>query len=607
VHPHSPPAPLFSSPGAARVFWLLAALIVLAAVALNMRVLDFGFLYLRDDDVNVTVNPNMGGLSGARLAWMFTDWSYVRRYIPLGWLNFSATYQFGGLNPRAYHAVGLALYAANSLLVLAVIANVIRLFGAARPAGISRWGVAAAALAAGWWVFHPFRVETTAWVSGNLYGQAAFFLFGSVLAYLRSYGAVGGRRVALLAAACLLYAFSLLTYPVALGVPVLLVGLDWLYSRGHPERPFRRLLGEKVFFFVPLAAILGVTVAARFGGAATFGAVPGLHDLSLSSRVAQSCYVAAYYIWKPWWPAHLSPLYDTLMDIRATNPVFLFSIEAVVALSIAAIAVFKRRPAVAVVWFGYLACAAPFFGLTEKPHMTSDRYGYFLTVIEAAVLACFLARVTKGAWRVAIAAILLCFTEGLGMVTARQLEVWRNDRIQHHYVAGLITNPELLDQFTSRLLILEFMRGNEAYATQAVEARLRVDPTNEGYLKAEQVIRDKRSVASYYGKTSLLAIIQEQTSFAYAKAREYREADDHLAAALQEAPDFFQASYARAGILLDLGRPRDALANYLDSEELASPPLTKAQRRDFIDRLERVSEAHGDSELVASAKAALSR
>jgi hypothetical protein len=567
VHPHSPPAPLFSSPGAARVFWLLAALIVLAAVALNMRVLDFGFLYLRDDDVNVTVNPNMGGLSGARLAWMFTDWSYVRRYIPLGWLNFSATYQFGGLNPRAYHAVGLALYAANSLLVLAVIANVIRLFGAARPAGISRWGVAAAALAAGWWVFHPFRVETTAWVSGNLYGQAAFFLFGSVLAYLRSYGAVGGRRVALLAAACLLYAFSLLTYPVA----------------------------------------LGVTVAARFGGAATFGAVPGLHDLSLSSRVAQSCYVAAYYIWKPWWPAHLSPLYDTLMDIRATNPVFLFSIEAVVALSIAAIAVFKRRPAVAVVWFGSLACAAPFFGLTEKPHMTSDRYGYFLTVIEAAVLACFLARVTKGAWRVAIAAILLCFTEGLGMVTARQLEVWRNDRIQHHYVAGLITNPELLDQFTSRLLILEFMRGNEAYATQAVEARLRVDPTNEGYLKAEQVIRDKRSVASYYGKTSLLAIIQEQTSFAYAKAREYREADDHLAAALQEAPDFFQASYARAGILLDLGRPRDALANYLDSEELASPPLTKAQRRDFIDRLERVSEAHGDSELVASAKAALSR
>ena len=49
--------------------------------------------------------------SGCR--WMFTDWSYVRRYIPLGWLNFSATYEFAGLNPRPYHAVALGLFLLN--------------------------------------------------------------------------------------------------------------------------------------------------------------------------------------------------------------------------------------------------------------------------------------------------------------------------------------------------------------------------------------------------------------------------------------------------------------------------------------------------------------
>jgi len=607
VQHDSQPAPLFSTHGAARLFWLCAVLIVLAAVALNMRVLDFGFLYLRDDDVNVTVNPHMGGLTGARLAWMFTDWSYVRRYIPLGWLNFSATYEFGGLDPEAYHAVGLALYAANSLLVLAVLANVIRLFAPVRTGGLGAWEVGAAALAAAWWTFHPFRVETTAWVSGNLYGQAALFLLLSLLAYLRSYGAPPGRRAMLLALACVLYAFSLLTYPVALGVPVLLVGMDWLYSRSHPEAPFGHLLLEKAAFFVPLAAILGITVAARFAGAGTFGAVPGLHDLSLPSRVAQSAYVAAYYVWKPWWPTHLSPLYDTLMDFRATDPLFLASIVAVATVSVAAIANFRRLPALAVAWFGYLACAAPFFGLTEKPHMASDRYGYFLTVIMAAILACLLARVTRGAGRIAASAILLCVVAGLGMLTARQLEVWRNDRVQHHYVASLITNPELLDLFTSRLLILEFMRGNESYATEAVVAKLKVDPTNEGYLKAARIIEDKRKVASYYGGTSLLGIVQEQTSFAFAKAGEYKEADDHLAAALAQDPGFFQASYARAGILLDLGRPADALASFLDSDQSASPPLTRAQKRDFVDRLERVCETRGESRLASAARAALAR
>ncbi|HEY5226980.1 MAG TPA: hypothetical protein VIJ19_00495, partial [Opitutaceae bacterium] len=99
------PAPLFATAGAERLFWLCACLLLLCALAVNYKVVDFGFLYLRDDDVNVTVNPHMGGLSAARLGWMFTDWTYVRRYIPFGWLGFSATYQFAGLDPAAYHAV----------------------------------------------------------------------------------------------------------------------------------------------------------------------------------------------------------------------------------------------------------------------------------------------------------------------------------------------------------------------------------------------------------------------------------------------------------------------------------------------------------------------
>ena len=199
---HEPkPAPLFANAEAARLFWLCAFLLLLASLALNLRVLDFGFLYLRDDDVNVAVNRHMGRINAERLGWMFTDFSYVRRYIPLGWLNFSATYEFAGLDPRPYHAVALALYLANTALVFILVAHALRLF--AQPGAgdaLGPWGVGAAALAAAWWAAHPFRVETTAWVSGNLYGQSmALLLLASLLAYLRTYGSQGGapRGVAL--------------------------------------------------------------------------------------------------------------------------------------------------------------------------------------------------------------------------------------------------------------------------------------------------------------------------------------------------------------------------------------------------------------------------
>jgi hypothetical protein len=120
----------------------------LPALALNLRVLGFGFLYLRDDDVNVTLNPHMGGLSADRLAWMFTDWSYVRRYIPLGWLNFSATYEFAGLT-RPYHAVGARPLRLNCALVFApVLARAAPVRPAAATGGLSAWDVGAAALAA---------------------------------------------------------------------------------------------------------------------------------------------------------------------------------------------------------------------------------------------------------------------------------------------------------------------------------------------------------------------------------------------------------------------------------------------------------------------------
>jgi tetratricopeptide (TPR) repeat protein len=599
---------LFASDSGRRMFWLCGALLLAVALSLNMRVLDFGFLYLRDDDVNVTLNPHMGGLDADRLKWMFTDWSYVRRYIPLGWLNFSSTYQFAGLDPRPYHAVALGLYLLNSVLVFALVLHALRLFSpGARERGLSAWDTGAAALAAGWWALHPFRVETTAWVSGNLYGQSMALLFASLLAYLRTYATDGGRRRAWLCLAAAGYAASLLTYPLALGVPFLLVGMDWLRSRESAGPSFGRLLAEKAVFFVPLVAVLTLTVAARFGSTEVFGAVPGMRELPLLDRIAQSAYVAAYYVWKPWWPVHLSPLYDTLMDFNPLGAPFVASMAAVGAACAASLVLFRRWPVLAVLWFGYLACAAPFFGLTEKPHMASDRYGYFLTVLMAVAIAAALARISAPAIRLLAAVAGLAVIALLGRLSFRQLDVWSDDRLQHAYVASHLTNAELLDDFNSRLQILEFMRGHEASAEEAVTARLARDPAGQGFRKAAAIIADKHRISSFYGPVSYLAILQDQMALTFARAGSLREADDHFEDALRLDERFYQAAYDRSLILLRLGRADDALNSYLFAVHWDPTALPLLQRKAFLEGLEIEAAAEGSPRLAGAAREALAR
>ena len=259
------------------------------------------------------------------------------------------------------------------------------------------------------------------------------------------------------------------------------------------------------------------------------------------------------------------------------------------------------------VWFGYLSSAAPFFGLTEKPHMASDRYGYFLTALMACVLAAALARVRAPRARVCAALLSLAAIGVLGRLSWRQLEVWSDDRLQHAYVAAHLTNAELLDDFNSRLQILEFMRGNERAASEAVASRLARNPSGQGFLKAAAIIADKQRLSAYYGPVCLLAILQDQMGLMFAKQGRLREANDHFEDALRMDERFYQAAYDRALVLLGLGRCDDALRSFLLSARWASPSLTRAQERTFLGQLERAAQSGGNPALAAAARSALAR
>ena len=221
--PSSAPSFGAGGPPARRLIFLLGVILLLGAFMLNVRVAGYDFLALGDDDINVTLNPHLGHLSGARWAWLLTDSSYVRRYMPLGWLTLCGLFPVNGLDPFVYHAAAFGFYIVNVALVYVLALLAIRQLVPAARGGLKAWHAWAAFLAAGWWAFHPLRAESTAWISGLLYGQAATGFLLALVAYLLAW-AHPARRSVWVAASWVAITASLLTYPIALGFPLLADG-----------------------------------------------------------------------------------------------------------------------------------------------------------------------------------------------------------------------------------------------------------------------------------------------------------------------------------------------------------------------------------------------
>jgi len=191
--------------------WLFAALLVAGVALIARQVPTFGFVAF-DDDHNIYLNPHLGPPSWPGVEWALTDWGYARRVMPLGWLGFSVVFGWAGLEPAGWHVVGVLLHAASALLLWVVLRTLLTSGETKTRAPRSAWVEASAFFGAAFWAWHPLRAESVGWASGLLYEQAHVFLFLAAWAWLRA-TSPRGRAVSVL-----LYAGSLLSYPVALGV-----------------------------------------------------------------------------------------------------------------------------------------------------------------------------------------------------------------------------------------------------------------------------------------------------------------------------------------------------------------------------------------------------
>ncbi len=451
--------------------WLAALAVATVALWPVREVPWFAFVEF-DDPINLTLHPRLGPPSAELWQWAWSDTDYMRRYVPLGWLGFSAVYGAAGLAPWGYHAAGVALHAGNALLVFAVLGAALRRFAGDCDA---TWRTIVAALGALGWAVHPLRAETVGWASGMLYGQAGVFALAAVWIYLRLPAARGGRALGL-AAAGGLHAASLLTYPVALGLTGVLVGIDFLATRraggrgaadadggpaacpGAAGPGWARLAAEKLVFAVPAAAVLGVTWWARQRAGGFWEAAPGA-EFGVGERVRQAIEAWAHYGVAPLWPAGLTPVPTWLATADGWSGRAWVGAGAMLAVTAWVVAAARRRPVWAVLWGAHLVLLVPLLGWSERPYFPADRYHYLAGVVWTAAVVALLARVPARARPATVVAGGIAVA-GLAWAQAAQLEHWRDTDALMARITARAEVAEVRAEYATRWVAHHAKRGD---------------------------------------------------------------------------------------------------------------------------------------------------
>ncbi len=362
-----------------------------------------------DDDRNFLENPYYRGLSLENIRWMFTTF-HLGHYHPLTWLSLGLDYVLWEMNPAGYHFSNIVLHAATALLVYFLI---LRLLGLATQAEEEtaelRFSAAFGALL---FAIHPLRVESVAWVSERRDVLSGFFYVAAALLYLR------GR----LAASVGVFAAALMSKIIVATLPIALLMLD-IYPLRR-KLSFGLLLNKIPYFALALAAGLFALSQQRTGVGGTFADIA----VEPALRVTMSLYGLAFYAWKTVLPFGLAPQYVLGSSPGAFDIPLLVGSFAAIAVTAAAVFVWRKWPGAAVGWGCYVVMLLPVLSILryDPQQFVSDHHSYLaalgLAVPAAGLFLKFFSRDRAPIVAGCAAVLTLFFCER----TIAQIDIWQN-------------------------------------------------------------------------------------------------------------------------------------------------------------------------------------
>jgi protein O-mannosyl-transferase len=537
TNPPPPPGGTRPASGLARLatppVWASLALVA-ATLLVYFPVGWFQFVNL-DDSLYVSANTHVQkGLTFGGVAWALGTGA-GGNWHPLTWFSHMLDAQLFGPGPAGPHVVNLLFHLANTLL----------LFGLLRRLTGTLWRSAAVAAL---FALHPLHVESVAWISERKDVLSAFFFLlciGAYARYVRDAEAGNPRRRDSYGAALVLYALGLMSKPMLVTLPFILLLLDyWPLERlslpalepanapvplRAPTPPLRLLLEKWPFFLLSAVSCVVTFITQKKGGA-----VQPLTTLPLLPRIENTPVAYARYLGKTLWPAGLATPYP-----RPDHwPVLavLISAALLAGLTVAAVWLCRRARFVGTGWFWFFGMLVPVIGLVQVGEQSmADRYTYlpliglFIILVWGAAALCLRWQVP----RVACAGLAGLLLIACVVLAHRQVGYWRNsEALYHHDLA--VTHKNWLAAYNLGWYLDEQGRLDEALTYYRLAMKL--EPRNPDPLNNIGV--------ALVGK------------------KQYAEALTYFQRALKAEPSFYEAHNNIGKALEELGKPDEAMQEY---------------------------------------------
>ena len=513
-----------------RDHWVLIAVCIflaLAVWAIFGQTLEFGFVDY-DDNQYVYDNPQIThGVNLKAILWAFTH-VHSSNWHPLTTLTHMFDCQVYGLHPWGHHLGNVLGHGMAAIL----------LFLALQEMTGALWR---SAFVAAVFAVHPLHVESVAWISERKDVLSALFFMLTLVAY-RHYarrqespgtGAWSFLRSPAYWLTLLLFALGLMSKPMLVTLPVVLLLLDWWPLQRftiHNERStITQLVWEKTPFLLLSTASCAATIWAQKD------AVMYLQKLGFPLRLGNALVSYAVYIGQMIYPAGLAVLYPHPANHLAPWRIgvcvlFLLLVSAGIA------AGSRKHPFLLVGWLWYLGMLVPVIGLIQVgPQAMADRYTY-LPQIGLYIIVAWGSVDLCGSWRyrrVLLGAGAAAILAALLVLAHVQTTYWKNGvSLMTHAIACTSDNSIA----HSNLGITLTRQGKLPEAIQHFERTIQLKPDDAG--------------------------AYDNLGVALARQGKLPEAIQHFERAIQLKPGFADAHYNLGLALTSQGKLAEAIQHY---------------------------------------------
>ena len=407
-----------------------------------------------DDDIYVYENPYIRSLTPAFFKWAFLNF-HASYWSPLTWISHALDYAVWGLNPLGHHLTNNILHAANTFLVVFLVIRLLEAWkGKTTHSGLSpfvneRTMLIEAGTAGLLFGLHPVHVESVAWVAERKDLLCALFFLFSIIGYTNyaceAEPANNNRAPRFFNKYYLVtigfFILALLSKPMAVTLPVVLLVLDWYpFNRLRSSRAFRLALIEKLpFFALSLISSMLTVLAANKGGAMEL-----METVSLSTRVLVGFRSLVAYLGKMLWPLNLVPYYPYPKDASPLSLEYFSAIVLVIGVTAACMVMAKKQKLWLAVWGYYVVTLVPVLGIVQVGGQAmADRFTYLPSLSPFFVMGLAVARASVGIsalgkWRPMVklfsSILALVVFASLLSLTFRQIDKWQSSVVLWSYV-----------------------------------------------------------------------------------------------------------------------------------------------------------------------------